>query len=113
MLAIGGRALADIYGHVQHSATYTTHELALREGRALEMEATHDAVGGHTLVVLHEKTPPAPLRRGEAYQREYFLFKFSLRETLEEIATGVAEDAGLYDDDAVDGGSDYVHNYLF
>lgn len=38
-----------------------------------------------------------------------FLIELSLREGLEEIASGVFEDAGLYDDYAIDGGFDYVH----
>ena len=37
------------------------------------------------------------------------LVKLSLREGLEEIASGVFEDAGLYDDYAINGGFDYVH----
>ena len=33
---------------------YTTHQFALGEGWGLEVEASHDAIGGHAFVVLHE-----------------------------------------------------------
>ena len=41
----------------------------------------------------------------------YFLVKLSLRETLEEIASGVFEDAGLNDEHAGDGRFYYIHDY--
>ena len=41
--------------------------------------------------------------------RRYFLIEISLRETLEEVASGVFEDSGLNDEDAGDGFLYYVH----
>ena len=39
----------------------------------------------------------------------YLLVELSLRETLEEVASGVFEDSGLNDEDAGDGCLYYVH----
>ena len=54
MLSVGGTALADVDGNIEYGATYTTHEFALGERRTLEMESSHDTIGGHALVVLYE-----------------------------------------------------------
>ena len=40
----------------------------------------------------------------------YFLIKLSLREALEEIASGVFEDTGLNDEHAGDSCLNYVHD---
>ena len=40
------------------------------------------------------------------------LFKLSLAEALEEIATRVAEEAWLYNEDAIYIGFDYIHCYF-
>ena len=40
----------------------------------------------------------------------YLLVEFSLRETLEEVATGVFEDTWFYDEHAGDICLNYVHN---
>jgi hypothetical protein len=39
-----------------------------------------------------------------------FLVEFSLREGFEEIASGIFEDARFYDQYAINGGFDNVHN---
>ena len=41
----------------------------------------------------------------------YFLIELSLRETLEEIATGVFEDTGLNNEHAGDICLNYIHDY--
>ena len=66
------------------------------------MEATHYTVGWFALVILNES---------HSMPKDWsnLLVKLSLREGLEEIASGVFEDAGLYDDYAINGGFDYVH----
>ena len=54
MLSVGGTALADVNGNVEYGTTYTAHEFALGKRRTLEMESSHDTIGGHALVVLYE-----------------------------------------------------------
>ena len=52
--AVGGGALADIDGHVEHSSPDAADEFGLGEGRTLEMESAHHSVGRARLVVLYE-----------------------------------------------------------
>ena len=54
MLAVSGASFTNIYSYIQHSPLYATDQLALGEWRALEVQATHYSVRGHTLVVLDE-----------------------------------------------------------
>ena len=54
VLAVGGTALADVDGYVEHGATDTAHELALGERGALEVEPAHDTIDGAALVVLYK-----------------------------------------------------------
>ncbi len=75
MLTVRRAALTDIHSYVQHSPKNTTNKLALSEGRALEMEATHHTIATHALVVLHE------------VNRSHLLLELTLGETLEEIAS--------------------------
>lgn len=68
------------------------------------MQASHHTIAAHRLVVLHEvDTMPK--------DRRYFLIELSLREALEEVATGVFEDAWLNDEDAGDICIYYFHYY--
>ena len=68
------------------------------------MQASHHTIAAHRLVVLHEvDTMPK-------YGRN-FLVKLSLRETLEEVATGVFEYTGLNDEHAGDICLYYIHDY--
>ena len=97
MLTKGGGTTADVDNDIKNSTLNTTHELALRVGHALIVEATNDAVGGHALVVLNELYG--------AYQ----FVELALRKGLEEIATRVLKDARLYDNNALEGGRDDVH----
>ena len=101
VLPVGGRAAADVDGHVEDGSPDAPHELALREGRPLEVQAAHDAVLRHALVVLHE-ADGADL-----------LVELPLREGFEEIPAGIPEDARLYDEYALDGSLDYFHVLLF
>ena len=60
------------------------------------MQASHHTIAAHRLVVLHEvDTMPK--------NRRYFLIELSLREDLEEVASGVFEYTGLNDEHAGDG----------
>lgn len=88
MLAVGGTALADIYCDIKDGSPDTAHEFALGERGTLEMEAAHDAVGGHGFVVLDE---------GDGMTKEggYFLIELPLGEALEEVSSIVTEDLGL------------------
>ena len=54
MLSVSRTASANIHSHVEHGATHTSNQLALSIRRALEMQATHDAISRHRLIVLHE-----------------------------------------------------------
>ena len=68
------------------------------------MKTSHHAVGWHRLVVLHKvDTMPKDGR--------YFIIEFSLREALEEVATGVFEYARLNDEHAGNICLYYVHDY--
>jgi hypothetical protein len=40
------------------------------------------------------------------------LFKLSLAEALEEVATSITEEAWLYNEDAINIGFDYIHCFL-
>ena len=61
------------------------------------MKASHDTVGGHALVVLHE------------LDGTHLLVELALREAFKEITTGVIEHTGLDDDFAIDSGGDDIH----
>ena len=100
MLAVGGRAFANIYGYIKDSTFDASHQFALGEGWGLEVEASHDAIGGHAFVVLHE------------VYLSYFLLEFSPREAFEEVATGITEHFGTDDDEAFYCGFDYFHCYV-
>ena len=102
MLAIGRRTLANIHSHIEHGTLHAAHQLRLGEWRALEMQSAHHAIGRHTLVVLAEMDRMAQYR-------SHLLVKFTLRETLEEIATGILEDARLNDEHAINISFDYFH----
>ena len=102
MLAIGRRTLANIHSHIKHGTLHAAHQVRLGEWRALEMKSAHHAIGRHTLVVLAEMDRMAQYR-------SHLLVKFTLRETLEEIATGILEDARLNDEHAIYISFDYFH----
>ncbi len=65
--AEGRRSLADIDGHVEHSAADHPHQLVLHERRPLEMQAAqYAAMLGHGVVVLHELRVEPVLRQQPA-----------------------------------------------
>ena len=85
VLSVGGRTFADVNGNVEHCAFYAADEFALCEGWALEVQAAHDAIRRHALVVLYE-VDGADLR-----------VELPLGEGLEEVATGIFEYSWFYD----------------
>ena len=54
VLTVGGTALADVDNDIEDGTLDAADEFGLSEGRALEVQATHDTVGTHALVVLNE-----------------------------------------------------------
>ncbi len=105
MLAISRRAFANIYCYIEHSAFYAAYQLALGIWWTLEVQASHNAIAAHRLVVLAEVNT-VPQDWG------YFLFKLSLAEALEEVAASITEEAWLYNEYAFYIGFDYIHCFL-
>lgn len=101
MLAVGWAALADVNGYIEDGTLDTTDELRLGVWHGLEMETSHDAIGTHRLVILHEL---------DAMTKDWghCLVEISFGETLEEIATCITKYFWFYDYYAWDGGGDYV-----
>ena len=87
MTTIGRAATTYVDRHVEHTAFHHTHQLGLRVGRLLEMEAAHHTVAGARLVVLH---------KGDIRH----LGEVAGVVTLEEIATGITEHTRLDNDNA-------------
>jgi len=81
MLSVGGTALADVDRNIEYGTTYTAHEFTLGERWTLEVESSHDTIGGHALVILYEGN------------RCNLRIEVALRERLEEIAPGIGKDA--------------------
>ena len=71
-----------------------------------EMQATHHTITAHTLVVLAEL-------HLVAHQWLHFLFKLTLTETLEEIATSISKKARLNNEHAFNISLYYVHYINF
>ena len=89
MLTISRGAFADIYCYIEDSTPYAAHQLTLGIRWTLEVQASHHAIAAHRLVVLAEMNTVPQDRRD-------LLFKLSLAEALEEVATSVTEEAWLY-----------------
>ena len=70
------------------------------------MHASHHAIAAHRLVILAEVYTVSQDRRD-------LLFKLSLAETLEEVATSITEEAWLYNEYAIYIGFDYIHCFIF
>ena len=70
------------------------------------MQASHHAITAHRFVVLAEVNT-VPQDWGNR------LFKLSLAEALEEVATSIAEEAWLYNEYAIYIGFDYIHCFIF
>ena len=105
MLAIRWRSLTDIYCYIKYSTLYAAYKLALGIRWALEVQASHDAIAAHRLVVLAEVNTVSQ-------DWGYFLFKLSLAETLEEVATSITKEAWLNNEYAIYIGFDYIHCFL-
>ena len=54
VLTVGGTAFADVDDDIEDGTLDAADEFGLGEGRALEVQASHDTVGTHALVVLNE-----------------------------------------------------------
>ena len=88
MLTISRRAFADIYCNIKHSTFYAAYQFALCVRWTLEMQTTHYTIAAHRLIVLTEVNTVSQ-------DWGNLLFKLSLAETLEEVATRVTEEAWL------------------
>ena len=105
MLAVSRGAFANVHCNIKYSTLYAAYQLTLGIWRALEVQASHYAIAAHRLVVLAEVNT-VPQDWG------YLLFKLSLAEALEEIATSITEEAWLYNEYAFYISFDYIHCFL-
>ena len=94
MFTVCRRPLTDIHGNIQHSTLHASHQLALGKRRSLEMQATHYAIRTHALIVLAEL-------HLVAHQWLNLLFKLTLTEALEEIATSISKQARFNDEHTI------------
>ena len=85
VLSIGWRAFSDVNGYVKDCAFDTADKLGLSEGWALEVESTHDSVGGAGFIVLDE------------VDFGYFFIEFLLVVAFEEVTSCVFENSRLDD----------------
>ena len=106
MLAISRRAFTNIHCYIEYSTLYAAHQLTLSIWWTLEMQASHYTITTHRLVVLAEVNTVSQ-------DRGNLLFKLSLAEALEEIASSIAEEAWLYNEYAIYIGFDYIHCFCF
>ena len=106
MLTISRGAFANIYCNIEYSAFYASHQLALGKRRSLEMQATHHTITAHTLIILAELYLVA-------HQWLHLLFKLTLAEALEEIASSISKQARLNDEYAINISLYYFHFLLF
>ena len=102
MLAISWRSFTDIYCYIKHSAFYAAHQLALCIWWTLEVQTSHHAIAAHRLIVL-AKVNTVSQDWGN------LLFKLSLAEALEEVASRVAEEAWLNNENAINISFNYIH----
>ena len=106
MLAISRGAFANIYCYIEYSTFYAAYQFALSIWWALEVQASHHAIATHRLVVLAEVNTVSQ-------DWGNLFFKLSLAEALEEVATRVAEEAWLYNEDAFYFCFNYIHCFCF
>ena len=102
VLPVGRAAFAYVHCDVEHRTAHTPHQLALGEGRALEVQASHHAVAGHRFVVLDEADAVAE-------DGSELFVELALREGFKKVAARVVENAGLEDQHAVEGGLEDFH----
>ena len=106
VLPVGRRALAYVYGNVQDTSAYTADNLALCIWRTLEVEAAHDTVAGHRLVVLNEYDGMSVLGYSDLF------VKFPLGEAFKEISSRISEYPWFENHGAVYMCLDYFHVIL-
>ena len=70
------------------------------------MQASHYTIATHALIVLAEVNTVSQ-------DWGNLFFKLSLAEALEEVATRVAEEAWLYNENAFYFSFDYIHRFIF
>ena len=104
MLAECRGAFADVNGNVEDCALDTAHEFALGIWHALVVKTTHHAIAAHRLVVLAEVNTVSQ-------DWGNLLFKLSLAEALEEVATSITEEAWLYNEYAFYFCFYYIHRF--
>lgn len=105
MLTISWRALADIYCNIEDSTLYAAYQLALGIRWTLEVQTSHNTIRAHTLIVL-AKMNTMSQNWGN------LLFKLSFAEALEEISSSIAEEAWLYNENAINFCFNYIHNNI-
>ena len=93
MLAISRGAFTNIHSYIEDSTRYAAYQLTLSIRWALEVQASHHTIATHRLVVLAEVYTVSQ-------DWSNLLFKLSLAEALEEVATRVTEEAWLNNEDA-------------
>ena len=103
MLAVSRGAFTNVHCYIEDSTFYATYQLALGIRWALEVQASHYTITAHRLVVLAEVNTVSQ-------DWGNLLFKLSLAEALEEVATRVAEEAWLYYEDAFNICFYYIHD---
>ena len=94
MLAISRGTFTNIYCYIEYSAFYTAYQFALCIWWTLEMQASHYAITAHRLIVL-AKVYTVSQDWGN------LLFKLSLAEALEEVATSITEEGWLNNENAL------------
>ena len=104
MLTISRGSFTNIHGYIEDTAFYAADQLALSIWWALEVQASHYAIAAHRLVVLAELNIVSQ-------DWGYLLFKLSLTEAIEEVATSITEEAWLYNEYAFNISFDYIHCY--
>lgn len=105
MLTISWRALADIYCNIEDSTLYAAYQLALGIRWTLEVQTLHHAIAAHALIIL-AKMNTMSQNWGN------LLFKLSFAEALEEISSSIAEEAWLYNENAINFCFNYIHNNI-
>ena len=105
MLTISWRALADIYCNIEDSTLYAAYQLALGIRWTLEVQTSHHAIAAHALIIL-AKMNTMSQNWGN------LLFKLSFAEALEEISSSIAEEAWLYNENAINFCFNYIHNNI-
>ena len=98
--------LTMIIFHIEHSTFYAMYQFTRSIRWTLEVQASHDTIVAHTLIILAEvNTMPQ--------DRSNLFFKLSLAETLEEVATSITEETWLYNENAIYFCLYYIHRFNF